>query len=117
MNRWREPTEVAMTRKDETKRLLLISNSTLHGSGYLDHAEKEIRDLIGNRTGVIFSPFAVHDCKAYAAKAQERFRAMALALTTVHLVSTMRAAIPPAAVISVGGGNTSRLMKVLYAHA
>src|SRR6266851_301709 len=54
MNRWREPTEVAMTRKDETKRLLLISNSTLHGSGYLDHAEKEIRDLIGNRTGVIF---------------------------------------------------------------
>jgi hypothetical protein len=30
---------------DGIRRLLLISNSTLHGSGYLDHAEKEIRDL------------------------------------------------------------------------
>jgi hypothetical protein len=27
-------------------RLLLISNSTLHGSGYLDHAETEIRDFL-----------------------------------------------------------------------
>src|SRR5229473_2533513 len=116
MNRWREPTEVAMTRKDETKRLLLISNSTLHGSGYLDHAEKEIRDLIGNRTGVIFIPFAVHDWKAYAAKAQERFRDMGLALTSVHDVSNMRRAIAEAEVIFVGGGNTFRLLKGLYDH-
>src|SRR5713226_232287 len=116
MNRWREPTEVAMTRKDETKRLLLISNSTLHGSGYLDHGEKEIRDLIGNRTGVIFIPFAVHDWKAYAAKAQERFRDMGLALTSVHDVSNMRRAIAEAEVIFVGGGNTFRLLKGLYDH-
>jgi hypothetical protein len=31
-----------MARIDEAKRLLLISNSTLHGGGYLDHAEAEI---------------------------------------------------------------------------
>ena len=30
-----------------TKRILLISNSTLHGSGYLDHAETEIRSFLG----------------------------------------------------------------------
>ena len=29
------------------KRILLISNSTLYGSGYLDHAESEIRDFLG----------------------------------------------------------------------
>ncbi|MDQ6653444.1 MAG: hypothetical protein M3Y84_11945 [Acidobacteriota bacterium] len=32
---------------DETKRVLLISNSTLHGGGYLDHAEAEIRSFLG----------------------------------------------------------------------
>ena len=29
------------------RRVLLISNSTLYGSGYLDHAESEIRDFLG----------------------------------------------------------------------
>jgi hypothetical protein len=29
--------------EDHKKRLLLISNSTLYGGGYLDYAEKEIR--------------------------------------------------------------------------
>ena len=32
----------------ENKRILLISNSTLHGSGYLDHAEGEIRNFLGS---------------------------------------------------------------------
>ena len=36
--------------------LLLISNSTLYGSGYLDHAEKEIRDFLGNVKRVLFVP-------------------------------------------------------------
>ena len=105
-----------MTSTDEFRRLLLISNSTLHGSGYLDHAEKEIRDLVGNRTGVIFIPFAVHDWKAYAAKAQARFCDMGFALTSVHDVSNMRRAIEEAEVIFVGGGNTFRLLKGLYDH-
>jgi len=32
--------------QSQMKRLLLISNSTLHGSGYLDHAEQEITTRI-----------------------------------------------------------------------
>ena len=105
-----------MTSTDEFRRLLLISNSTLYGSGYLDHAEKEIRDCVGDRTGVIFIPFAVHDWKAYAAKAHERFRDMGLALTSVHDVSNMRRAIEKAQAVFVGGGNTFRLLKGLYDH-
>ncbi|HJS24883.1 MAG TPA: hypothetical protein VJ751_11055 [Pyrinomonadaceae bacterium] len=31
---------------NQTKRILLISNSTLYGSGYLDHAEGEIRSFL-----------------------------------------------------------------------
>src|SRR6267142_2904380 len=116
MSRWHEPAEVAMTITDESRRLLLISNSTLHGSGYLDHAEKEIRDCVGDRTAVIFIPFAVHDLKAYAARAQERFRDMGLDLTSVHDVSNMQRAIEEAQAIFIGGGNTFRLLKGLYDH-
>jgi dipeptidase E len=36
------------------KRLLLISNSTLYGGGYLDHAEKEIRNFLGAVRHVLF---------------------------------------------------------------
>jgi|HubBroStandDraft_4_1064222.scaffolds.fasta_scaffold737400_2 peptidase E len=56
-----------MTDIDEARRLLLISNSTLHGSGYFDHAEKEIRDFVGRRITVLFVPYAVHDRRAAAA--------------------------------------------------
>ena len=97
-----------------TSRLLLISNSTLHGSGYLDHVEKEIRDFVGSRAKVVFVPFAVHDRHAYAAKAQERFRNIGLSLISIHDVSNMPRAVDEADVVFVGGGNTFRLLKGLY---
>jgi dipeptidase E len=101
---------------EEVRRLLLISNSTLHGSGYLDHAEKEIRDFVGNKTEIIFVPFAVRDRRAYAARAQERFRDMGLSLESIHDLSNMPRAIAEAEVIFVGGGNTFRLLTGLYDH-
>ena len=101
---------------DDIRQLLLISNSSLHGSGYLDHAEREIRDFVGGRTTVIFVPYAVHDRRVYAAKAQERFREMGLSLTSIHDVSNMSRAVDEAEVIFVGGGNTFRLLKGLHDH-
>jgi dipeptidase E len=103
-----------MTSSHEKRQLLLISNSTLHGRGYLDHAESEIRDLVGARTRVVFVPFALHDRKAYASKAQERLQAMGLDLTSVHDVSNTARTIAEAEVIFVGGGNTFRLLRGLY---
>ena len=100
-----------MTSLDSARRLLLISNSTLHGSGYLDHAEKGIRDFVGRSARTIFIPFAVHDWRAYAAKAQERFRDMGYSLLSIHDVSNMPRAIEEADAIFVGGGNTFRLLK------
>jgi dipeptidase E len=99
---------------DASSSLLLISNSTLHGSGYLDHAEKEIQDFVGSRTRVVFVPFAVHDRQAYAAKVQERFRDIGLSLTSIHDVSNIPRAVDEADVVFVGGGNTFRLLKGLY---
>src|SRR5882762_747207 len=103
-----------MTTIDGVRKLLLISNSTLHGSGYLDHAEKEIQDFVGDRTSVIFVPYEVHDRRAYASKAQERFRAMGLSLTSIHDVSNVPRVVDEADVIFVGGGNTFRLLKGLH---
>ena len=40
-------------------RVLLISNSTLYGSGYLDHAAAEICDFLGNVKSVLFVPYAL----------------------------------------------------------
>jgi dipeptidase E len=101
---------------DRIRRLLLISNSTLHGSGYLDHAEKEIREFIGSGNKVVFVPYAVHDLGAYAAKAEDRFHDMDLPLISIHDVSNMPRAVEEADAIFVGGGNTFRLLKGLHDH-
>ena len=100
--------------RNEKKRLLLISNSTLHGSGYLDHAEQEIRDVLGAKKGVLFVPFALHDRDEYAAQARKRFAAMGYALNSIHEAPDPKAAISEAEAIFVGGGNTFRLLNSLY---
>ncbi len=94
--------------------LLLLSNSTCHGSGYLDHAEAEIRDLLGSTRQVVFVPFAVHDRGEYAARARERFRRLGCELASVHDLSNPRRAVAEAPALFIGGGNTFRLLKGLY---
>ena len=99
------------------QRLLLISNSTLHGSGYLDHAEQEIRDALGAIKRVLFVPFALHDRDEYAAQARKRFEAMGCALDSIHEAKDARTAaamVDSAEAIFIGGGNTFRLLDTLY---
>lgn len=105
-----------MTRLHDPRRLLVISNSTLYGRGYLDHVADEIRDFVGTIPHILFVPFAVYDRQAYAAKARERFRAMGVALISIHDVSNMPRAVEEADAIFVGGGNTFRLLKGLHDH-
>jgi dipeptidase E len=95
-------------------RLLLISNSTQHGRGYLDHVEAEIKDFLGTAQQIVFVPFALQDRRAYAQKAEARFREMDCELRSIHDVSNMHRAIEEADAIFVGGGNTFRLLKSLY---
>jgi len=98
----------------QLQRLLLISNSTLHGSGYLDHAEAELRDALGPVKRVLFIPFALHDRDAYAAQARERFERMGYGLDSIHEAPDAKAAIASAEAIFIGGGNTFRLLHNLY---
>ena len=96
------------------KRVLLISNSTLYGSGYLDHAESEIRNFLGGISEVLFIPFALYDRDAYAATARERLEKMGYRLKSIHSNVNARQAVNGADAIFIGGGNTFRLLKALY---
>ncbi len=100
--------------ENQRKRLLLVSNSTLYGSGYLDHAEKEIKDFLGPVRRVLFAPFALYDRNAYAAMARRRLAAMGYELDSVHEAADPKKAVETAEAIFIGGGNTFRLLKSLY---
>lgn len=105
-----------MINQEDSRRLLLISNSTLYGRGYLDHAEDEIRHLVSRNARIVFIPYALHDRRAYACKAEERLRRLGLSFTSIHDVSNMPRAVEEADGIFVGGGNTFRLLKGLHDH-
>ena len=96
------------------KHVLLISNSTLYGSGYLDHAAAEICDFLSDLKQILFVPFALYDRDAYAATAEERFNRMGYDLTSVHASKNPVEAVESTDAVFIGGGNTFRLLKCLY---
>ncbi|HTG91780.1 MAG TPA: dipeptidase PepE [Pyrinomonadaceae bacterium] len=103
-----------MAHPETTKRILLISNSTLFGSGYLDHAAAEIEDFLGDLKRVLFVPYALHDRDDYAATVSGRFQRMGCELSSIHTSSDPVKAVNETEAIFIGGGNTFRLLKALY---
>lgn len=91
-------------------RLLLISSSTVHGYGYLDQPEPEIRSFLEGLRRVAFVPFAIHDREAYTAKVRERLGKMGFEVSPVRGPGDLDSA----EAVFVGGGNTFRLLKALY---
>jgi dipeptidase E len=90
-----------------------VSSSTCHPTGYLDHAESEIRELLGPLRLVLFLPWALRDHDGYAAKARERFARMGYEISSAHETPTPARALDAAEAVFVGGGNTFRLLKTL----
>ena len=103
-----------MKNRSGHERVLLISNSTLHGSGYLDHAESEIRSFLRGVSSVLFVPYALYDRDAYASMVQKRFEEMGYSLESIHTAGEPQQALSNAESIFIGGGNTFRLLKTLY---
>src|SRR5438132_10881058 len=86
MRSWTPP---ALNRSDtlsfRVMRLLLISNSTPYGGGYLDHCAEAIVSLAGSSVGrVLFLPYALADRDGYTATARRRFNALGFALESAH---------------------------------
>lgn len=101
-------------------RLLLISNSTQHGGGWLDHCAGAIEAFLGPRARrVLFVPFAALDRAAYAARARERFERLGHSLESLHdpghdpRSGGPLAALERAEAVFTGGGNTFRLLAAM----
>ena len=95
------------------RRLLLLSNSTQHGSGYLDHAIDELDGFLGPIRRLLFVPFALQDRAGYAAKFRERLAAIGIAVDELVAGREARAQVAGAEAVFVGGGNTFRLLKTV----
>ncbi|XP_052004203.1 alpha-aspartyl dipeptidase-like isoform X1 [Xyrauchen texanus] len=126
------------------KRLLLVSNSTLHGGGYLQHCQQQIQVFFGKGVKrILFVPYALHDRDAYTKTARDKFKTLGLFLSSfchvcyecnvfphlccallnflpgyevdsVHETPDPVEAVRKAEGIFIGGGNTFRLLKALY---
>jgi len=99
---------------NDKQRLLLISNSTQHGRGYLEHAEEELRNFLDGVRRVLFVPYALRDRDGYAETARAKFTQMGFVLESIHRAPDPRKAAETAEAIFIGGGNTFRLLKTLY---
>ena len=108
------PPEIPREDGEEVRRGLLVSNSTLHGRGYLDHAEREIQETLEGVRTVLFVPYALQDRDAYAAKARARSSPWVSRSTSLHEAPDPAKAVRKADAFFIGGGNTFRLLNELY---
>jgi dipeptidase E len=95
-------------------KLLLLSNSTGHGRGYLDHAWPAVESLLGGAGRLLFVPFALRDHAGYTAKVRDRF-APGRAVEALAPGAGGLAQLDRAEAVFVGGGNTFRLLATLQA--
>lgn len=95
------------------QKILLISNSTNYGCGFLDHCEDEIVRILGGARHILFVPYALRDWDRYAELVDERFGRMGLATHSIHTARKPSHAVKEAEAIFVGGGNTFRLLERL----
>ena len=98
---------------DARHRLLLVSSSTIHGHGYLDHGAGALTAFLAGVKTLTFVPYALADRDGYAAKVRERFAVLGFEVLSIHQAPDPRAAIRAAEAVFVGGGNTFRLLKWL----
>lgn len=99
-----------------SRSLVLASNSTNPGEGYLDHIEATIRQLYAGCSTVAFVPYALADTDAYGTIAEARFGALGICLKSVHREASPARAVSAADGVFVGGGNTFRLLDRLLHH-
>ncbi|MEW5928138.1 MAG: dipeptidase PepE [Gemmatimonadota bacterium] len=93
--------------------LLLLSNSQVHGRGYLEHAMDALREFLDGRRRVLFAPFALRDHDGYTARIAEALAPLGVDVRGLHAEADPLAAVRGAEVLYVGGGNSFRLLKAL----
>ena len=100
-----------------SKKLLIVSTSTIHGSGYLEYILDEVKDFFAGVNSIVFVPYArpgglSHD--DYTELAKEKFSGLNIRVKGLHEFDDPIAAIEKAEGVFTGGGNTFLLLKTLY---
>jgi len=97
------------------KSILLISSSSVAGSGYLDPFEETIKDFLKDISEIIFVPYAADktNWNLYTQKARDRFKLFGIDVKGIHEVDNN---IENCKAIFVSGGNTFRLLYQLQQH-
>ncbi|HWX25746.1 MAG TPA: dipeptidase PepE [Vicinamibacteria bacterium] len=91
--------------------LLLLSSSSVYGTGYLDHAMEAISEILGRRKRLAFVPFALADRAAYTEKVRARLEG--LTVEGIAPDAQAKGTLLNAEAFFVGGGNTFRLLDAL----
>jgi dipeptidase E len=94
-------------------RLLLLSNSSNYGTGYLDHAMDAVREFLSSARRVAFVPFALQNQDAYTAKVRTRFEREGIEVLGLTADAAGARLLESADAVFVGGGNTFRLLDLL----
>lgn len=98
-------------------KLLLISNSTNAGEGYLDYCKASIAAFLqaSGVTKALFVPFAAvaFSYDEYEQRVQNKLGAWGIEIDSLHRHADARQAVARAQAIVVGGGNTFHLLKNL----
>ena len=100
-----------------SKRLLLVSNSTLHGRKYLDHCINEIEQILTNFDLIVFIPYARPggiSYDNYTKIAKVRFEDIGKNVKGIHEYKSPKEAIEDAEGVFIGGGNSFVLLNGLY---
>lgn len=102
-----------------SRNLLLVSTSTTHGTSYLEHCLEEVKELLQNKSSLLFIPYArpggiSHN--DYTAKVQETFTDLGITVTGIHEAKDPVKAVNEAEAVFIGGGNTFLLLRQLYAN-
>lgn len=99
-------------------KLLLISNSTMAGQGYLEYAVPYIKDFLdGKVKKVLFIPYAAvsFSYDEYQKKVQDKFSQFGVEVDSLHnyAFEEKKQAVKDAEAVVVGGGNTFHLLKIM----
>lgn len=95
------------------RKLLLISSSRTHGTGFLEHAEAAIKEHLTGIKRITFIPYALWNRDAYARLAEKAFRQFGFEMNSLHNSDDPIEMVREAEAIFTGGGNTFRLLKTL----
>ena len=93
--------------------LILLSNTTNHGTGMFAHAAEAFREVAAGAT-VTFIPYALTDWDDYADRVTAALGAFGIEVASAHRSDAPDRAIRDAEVVMMGGGNSFRLLDALY---